>query len=198
MAQYFDNNVETKENRKNIKIKFKDKVYNFVTDSAVFSKDKLDYGTKLLLETITKNKIEGNVLDLGCGYGPVGIILKDIYENIDVDMVDITDRAVTLSKNNAKSNNINANIYISNIYENVSHKFDYIITNPPIRAGKEIIRKFLFEANDHLNEEGQLWFVMRKDHGVKTMIKELETIYKVNVEDKDKGFYIVKCKKSNN
>ena len=194
MSQYFEENNNLKSNKKLITIKFKEKYYKIYTDSGVFSKDKLDYGTKLLLENITEKKLEGNILDLGCGYGIIGIILASTYPDVSVDMCDITDRAISLSKENKKNLNLsNINIFKSDIYEGINKKYNYIITNPPIRAGKDIIRKFLLGAKDYLKENGELWFVMRKDHGVKSMIKELESVYKVEIVEKDKGFYIVKC-----
>ena len=195
MSQYFEENKSLLNNKKLITIKFKDKYYKVYTDNGVFSKDKLDYGTKLLLETITKNKLVGNILDLGCGYGIIGIILASIYPNISIDMCDITDRAINLSKENTTNLNLsNTNIFKSNIYEDISNKYNYIITNPPIRAGKDILRKFLFGAKNYLKENGELWFVMRKDHGVKSMIRELEKVYDIEIKEKSKGFYIVKCK----
>jgi 16S rRNA (guanine1207-N2)-methyltransferase len=110
-------------------------------------------------------------------------------------MCDITDRAISLSQENTRNLNLkNINIYKSDIYDSVKNKYNYIITNPPIRAGKDILRKFLLGAKEHLKENGELWFVMRKDHGVKSMIKELENIYEIEIKDKSKGFYIVICK----
>ena len=194
MSQYFEENKDLKEKKQLITISFKEKNYKLYTNNGLFSKDKFDYGSRLLLETITQNKLTGKVLDLGCGYGAIGIILANTYPQLTVDMVDITDRAITLSKENANAQNIkNVNVFKSNIYEDITIKYNYIITNPPIRAGKETVRKFLINAKEHLKLDGQLWFVMRKDHGVKSMIKELEEIYIVTIEQKSKGFYIVKC-----
>ena len=194
MSMYFENDKSIKSERKKITIKIKDKSFDMITDNGVFSKDKLDYGTRLLLETITKEELDGTALDLGCGYGIIGIYLSLSTELEEIDMVDINKRAIILAKDNAKLNKIdNINIYESDIYTNIEKKYNYIITNPPIRAGKEVIRKILFEAKEHLTVNGELWFVMRKDHGVKSMIKELESIYKVEIVEKDKGFYIVKC-----
>lgn len=193
MSQYFEENKNIKDEKRTIQIKFKGKEYNLITNNGVFSKDKFDYGTRLLLETITANNIEGRVLDLGCGYGVIGIIIATTFPQTVVDMVDITDRAIELSKQNSK-NIKNINTFKSNIYEKVEEKYNYIITNPPIRAGKNVIRQFLIEAKEHLEENGILYFVMRKDHGVKSMIKELEQIYNIDILTKSKGFYIVKCK----
>ena len=195
MSQYFEENNNLKNNKKLITIKFKDKNYKVYTDNGVFSKDKLDYGTKLLLETITEERIEGKILDLGCGYGIIGIILSSIFPKTIIDMCDITNRAINLSKENTQNLNLtNTNIFESNIYENINTSYNYIITNPPIRAGKDILRKFLFGAKDYLEDNGELWFVMRKDHGAKSMIKELESIYKIEIKAKSKGFFIIKCR----
>lgn len=194
MSMYFENDDTIKSNKQKIKINYQDLSLEIYTDNGLFSKDKFDYGSRLLLETITKNNISGKILDLGCGYGIIGIILSKTFPQTTVDMVDITDRAIEIAKENVSNLNIqNTNIFKSDIYENINSKYDYIITNPPIRAGKATIRKFLIEAKDYLNNTGELWFVMRKDHGVKSILKELEQHYLTSIESKSKGFYIVKC-----
>lgn len=195
MSQYFDNDNNIKHNKKIIEFYFNDKKYNLYSDNGVFSKDKFDYGTRLLLDSIDISKLSGNVLDLGCGIGVVGIILGTINENINIDMIDINDRAISLVRDNLTLNKVKANVFSSDVYSNVNKKYDYIITNPPIRAGKEVVRKFLLGGYDYLNDNGILYFVMRKDHGVKSMIKELENKYNVTIVNKDKGFYIVSLTK---
>ena len=195
MSQYFDNDNNVKHNKKIIEFYFNDKKYNVYSDNGVFSKDKFDYGTKLLLDSIDISKLSGNVLDLGCGIGVVGIILGTINKNINIDMIDINERAISLVRDNLTLNKVKANVFSSDVYSNVNKKYDYIITNPPIRAGKEVVRKFLLGGYDYLNDNGILYFVMRKDHGVKSMIKELESKYNVTIVNKDKGFYIVSLTK---
>ena len=195
MSQYFDNDNNIKHNKKIIEFYFNDKKYNLYSDNGVFSKDKFDYGTRLLLDSIDISKLSGNVLDLGCGIGVVGIILGTINENINIDMIDINDRAISLVRDNLTLNKVKANVFSSDVYSNVNKKYDYIITNPPIRAGKEVVRKFLLGGYDYLNDNGILYFVMRKDHGVKSMIKELENKYNVTIINKDKGFYILSLTK---
>lgn len=195
MSQYFDNDNNIKHNKKIIEFYFNDKKYNLYSDNGVFSKDKFDYGTRLLLDSIDISKLSGNVLDLGCGIGVVGIILGTINENINIDMVDINERAISLVRDNLTLNKVKANAFSSDVYSNVNKKYDYIITNPPIRVGKEVVRKFLLGGYDYLNDNGILYFVMRKDHGVKSMIKELENKYNVTIVNKDKGFYIVSLTK---
>lgn len=195
MSQYFDNDNNIKHNKKIIEFYFNDKKYNVYSDNGVFSKDKFDYGTRVLLDSIDISKLSGNVLDLGCGIGVVGIILGTINKNINIDMIDINDRALSLVRDNLILNKVKANVFSSDVYSNVNKKYDYIITNPPIRAGKEVVRKFLLGGFDYLNDNGILYFVMRKDHGVKSMIKELENKYNVIIVNKDKGFYIVSLTK---
>lgn len=195
MSQYFDNDKNIKSERKLINFNFNDKNFSLYTDNGVFSKDKLDYGTRILLENIDINNLKGRVLDLGCGIGVVGIILGTLNKNISIDMVDINERAISLTKDNVKFNNINNNVFVSNVYSNINGKYNYIITNPPIRAGKEVVRKFLLGGYDYLTDDGILYFVMRKDHGVKSMIKELVNIYEVDIVNKEKGFYIVSLTK---
>ena len=195
MSQYFDNDKNIKSERKLINFSFNDKNFSLYTDNGVFSKDKLDYGTRILLENIDINNLKGRVLDLGCGIGVVGIILGTLNKNISIDMVDINERAIILTKDNVKFNNINNNVFVSDVYSNINGKYNYIITNPPIRAGKEVVRKFLLGGYDYLTDDGILYFVMRKDHGVKSMIKELVNIYEVDIVNKEKGFYIVSLTK---
>ena len=196
MNHYFTNDNNLKSNKKIMNINFNNRTLQLYTDNGVFSKEHFDYGSKLLITNFIKEEQKGKVLDLGCGYGVIGIILSD-NKNLFIDMVDINTRAVELSKENLKLNKVeNAKCFESNIYEQVKGKYNYIITNPPIRAGKETIRKFLFGGLEHLEENGEIWFVMRKDHGVKSMIKELEKSYSVKIIDKDKGFYIIQLKKN--
>ena len=192
MSHYFTNDyVESKENK--TKCIIKNTELTLITDNGVFSKKGLDFGTRSLLETI--DNVSGQVLDFGCGYGPIGIYLKKTY-NVEVDAVDINERAMNLAKKNAELNKTNINIFESNIYENVNKKYDYIVTNPPIRVGKKILYQILFEAKDHLNVNGELWLVIHKDQGAKSLAKDLEKEYKVEIKNKNKGFYII-CARNN-
>ena len=194
LEHYFTNNDNLKSELRTIIYKHQGHELMFYSDNGVFSKDKLDFGSTLLLNTLYDNKQhEGiEVLDVGCGYGFMGISLAKIL-GYKVTMVDVNKRALHLAEKNCDCNKIEAKVLESNMYENVTDIYDSIITNPPIRAGKEIVRKFLKEAYCHLKSSGELWFVMRKDHGVKSIIKELEEIYKISIMNKSKGFYIVKC-----
>ncbi len=192
MSHYFTNDyVESKETK--TKCIIKNIELTLVTDNGVFSKKGLDFGTRSLLETI--DNIKGQVLDFGCGYGPIGIYLKKTYD-VEVDAVDINERAMNLAKKNAELNKVNINIFESNIYENINKKYDYIVTNPPIRVGKKILYQILFEAKEYLKENGELWLVIHKDQGAKTLAKDLEKEYTVEIKNKNKGFYII-CARNN-
>ena len=195
MGQYFTNDENLKSEYRNIIYKYKDLTLNFTSDLGVFSKDRVDFASKLLLETYFENgKKNINVLDVGCGYGFIGITLSKIM-NSNVDMIDVNKRAVHLSNINIKNNNVNANAFISNIYENINKKYDCIITNPPIRAGKSVYMNIIENAAEYLTDDGELWFVMNKDHGAKSTLEKIKNVYDVNVVSKSKGFFVILCKK---
>ena len=146
-----------------------------------------------MLETIPLRELHGDILDLGCGYGVVSIILSK-FINANFDAVDINKRALHLAQMNMKKNSsYGINFFESNIYENVNKKYDYIITNPPIRAGKEVVYRMLFDAKDYLKENGTLFFVMRKNQGAKSTINDLKDVYNVEVIDKKNGFFVIRC-----
>ena len=192
MDHYFTNNNH-KSNLQLKTVKVLLKSFSFYTDNGVFSKRGLDFGSRSLIDALLKENIYGDVLDLGCGYGVIGIILSSFFD-IKVDMVDVNLRAIHLCKMNIKENKIDtANTFVSNIYENIDKKYDFIITNPPIRAGKDIVYKFLFNAKDYLKENGCLYFVINKNQGAKSTIKDLEKIGKVSILEKNKGFFVIKC-----
>ena len=192
MAFYFDSNPNSKSEEKLIRCEIKGSLYNFYTDNNVFSKKYLDFGTRTLLEAIDINEITGDILDFGCGYGPIGIYIK---KNCDcnVDMVDVNKRAISLALKNAKMNMVNVNIFESDIYSNIGKKYDSIITNPPVRVGKKILYEILFQAKDYLKEDGSLYLVINKDQGAKSLKKDLEECYRVTTIKKNKGFYVFKC-----
>lgn len=194
LEHYFTNNTELKSELRTIKYKYQDQELNFTSDNGVFSKNKIDYGSRLLVETFLKKteKKYNNLLDVGCGYGFMGITLSKVL-NVPADLIDVNKRAVHLTKMNIKDNKVDANTFVSNIYENVDTLYDLIITNPPIRAGKQTVLTILKEAKNYLTKNGELWFVIRKDQGAKSTMKELESEYKIELIEKSGGFYIIKA-----
>ncbi len=193
MGQYFTNQ-DLNSNIVKHEVKICDTKLIFNTDNGVFSKSKIDFGTRFLLEIITPYLSKGHILDVGCGYGVIGIYLSKVF-NVSVDMIDVNRRALHLAKMNAKENKVTCHIFESDVYENVVDKYDFIITNPPIRAGKSVIYDILMNASDHLLEKGKLYLVIRKNHGAKSIISDLEKIYDVSILKKHNGFFIVEAKK---
>ncbi len=190
MSYYFDKDTKVESKEVITKAEIGGALFTFITDNNVFSKKGLDFGTRTLLENI--DNINGDVLDFGCGYGPIGIYIKKKF-NVNVDMIDINKRAINLAKKNAKLNSVEVMIFESNIYENVTKKYDYIITNPPIRVGKKILYEILLSAKDYLKENGHLIFVINKDQGAKSVMKDMEKAYNVKLVEKNKGFFIIDC-----
>ena len=192
MGQYFTNENLPSNVRKTECVVLGRK-FIFLTDNGVFSKDGLDFGSRLLLETIPLEEVGGKILDMGCGYGVFGIVLAKLTK-AHVDMVDVNLRALHLTERNVKENNVNdVNVFESNVYENVSCKYSSIITNPPIRAGKKIVYDIVMGAKDYLEDDGKLFLVIRKEQGAKSLIVDLEKVYNVKVLEKKKGFFIIQC-----
>ena len=194
MNQYFTNNKELKSEVRVIKYTYGSNCYEFLSDNGVFSKNKIDFGSITLIETYLKNKKDiKSFLDVGCGYGFLSIILARELKISGVG-VDVNLRALDLAQKNAKLDQASVSFKESNIYENVEGAFDLIITNPPIRAGKEVVMNILVDAQKHLNPDGEVWAVIRKDQGAKSIIKVLLDTYRVEVKEKNKGFYVFCCK----
>lgn len=195
LEHYFTNSKELKSEFRTIKYKYNNYDFTFTSDNGVFSKDKIDFGSRTLIETFLKKnekKID-KILDVGCGYGFMGIVLSKIL-NAEATLVDVNKRAVHLTEKNIKENKVNAKTCVSDIYENVEDKYDLIITNPPIRAGKKVVYEILRSAKEYLTEDGELWFVIRKEQGAKSTMKALEDLYKIELVKKEIGFYIITAK----
>jgi 16S rRNA (guanine1207-N2)-methyltransferase len=142
---YFTNNNDLKSEMHIMQVNILDKTYSLYTDNGVFSKDGIDFGTRLLIETLPIGELHGNVLDVGCGYGPIGLTIKN-ETDCNIDMVDVNLRALHLAKLSASKNKFDVNIFESDAYANVGGVYDYIITNPPIRAGKKKVYEILIGA----------------------------------------------------
>lgn len=183
MNHYFSEKPEIKSEKKIIKYTIQNKKFEFITDNGVFSKSKVDFGTDLMLnEFLKKNrnlKSEGiKILDIGCGYGVVSVILKSFYPEASVTLSDVNERALKLSEENLKKYNINGyEIIKSNVFEKIEGKFDMILSNPPIRAGKDTIFKIYTEAYEHLNKDGEFYCVIQTKHGAKSTQKKLVEIF---------------------
>ena len=183
MNHYFSEKPKIKSEKKTIKYTIQNKKFEFITDNGVFSKSKVDFGTDLMLnEFLKKNRgleVEKiKILDIGCGYGVVSVVLKSFYPEISITLSDVNERALELSEENLKKYGINDyHIIKSDAFEKITEKFNVILSNPPIRAGKDIIFKIYSEAYEHLNENGKFYCVIQKKHGAKSTQKKLMEIF---------------------
>jgi len=193
---YYTNQPNSKSQEKHFSYVLKGFTFQFTSDNGVFSKNTIDFGSQLLIESyeVPTHLAQGKLLDVGCGYGPMGLSFAKANPQMSVEMVDVNERAMDLAKRNAEANGIqNVTIHESNTYDNV-HAQDYsvIISNPPIRAGKEVVHRILAEAYDHLVEEGQLVIVIQKKQGAPSAQKKMQEVFG-NVERiaLDKGYWIL-------
>lgn len=163
-----------------------------LTDAGVFSRDGLDTGTRAMLEALPE--LHGRVLDLGCGWGPVGVTLARKYPECEIVMTDVNHRAVELSRRNLARNGAKAEVVQGDGFESVTGMFDFILTNPPIRAGKAVIYRLFAEAKEHLADDGALILVIRKQQGAASAQKYLQTLFPtVTLLDRTAGFHILQA-----
>jgi 16S rRNA (guanine1207-N2)-methyltransferase len=180
-----------------IKETLRGRTYTFMTDAGVFSKKGVDYGSKVLIEALDISE-HSEVLDVGCGYGPIGLAAASLAVRGKVTMVDINERALELSRMNAEYNRVsNVEIMQSNMLDAViDRSFDVVVTNPPIRAGKETVHR-IFEQSLHvLRPGGALWIVIQKKQGAPSAFAKLESLFaRVSELGKDKGYRIIRAQK---
>lgn len=193
MAHYFTNEENLKSEIEKVIAEINGIPFYFYTDNGVFSKGELDFGTELLLKNFKyDNPNNKTLLDIGCGCGPIGIYASHL--GFTVDMSDVNKRAIHLSKMSLKEQGLNANVFESDAYKNITNKYDYIVSNPPIRVGKEKLYEIVMNAKEHLKDDGSLWIVVRKQQGAESMVRDMKNAYKiVEVIAKKKGFFIIKA-----
>ncbi len=193
MSHYFENDESLKSEIRELSYKYDSSFFTFYSNSGVFSKKGIDTGSKILLETYLSICKEANsVLDMGCGYGLLGIVINKI-NNSHVDMCDINARCVHLTKRNIKKNKCeNINVFESDAYSNVNKKYDVIITNPPIRVGKVKLLEILNKTGEYLNENGIVYYVIRKNQGAESIKKILESDYNIELLNRKYGYFVFK------
>ncbi len=188
MSHYFSEKQDVKSDRKIIKYEIENKKFEFLTDNGVFSKTKVDFGTDVMLkvflrENINKKNQKFDVLDIGCGYGVVSVVLKAFFQKIKTLSSDVNERALELTTENLlknkviKDKNDDFEVRKSFAFDNISEKFDVILSNPPIRAGKQTIFQIYEKSFEHLNENGEFYCVIQTKHGAKSTQKKLEEVF---------------------
>ena len=166
----------------------------FRTDAGVFSRGEVDTGTDLLLKALPE-EMSGDILDLGCGWGVIGISVARKWPDTRVTLADINRRALDLSRENAKRNRADVACEESDGMEAFEgRQFDYVITNPPIRAGKQVIYRMFADAAKSLRPGGALYLVIRKQQGAESCMKYLQTLFSsVEKVSKSGGFWVLKA-----
>ncbi len=192
---YYAENPDSAHDIQELKVTLLGQSFTFLTDSGVFSKKMVDYGSQVLLNTLDFEKGK-TLLDLGCGYGPLGISLAKV-QGVKPTMVDVNNRAIDLAKQNAQKNGVEADIFQSDIYEKVNGTFDYIISNPPIRAGKQVVHTIISESINYLKVGGNLTIVIQKKQGAPSAKAKMEEVFgNVEILKRDKGYYILRSEKT--
>ena len=196
MSHYFSEKQEVKSDRKIIRYEIENRNFEFITDNGIFSKAKVDFGTDVMLkvflrENSNKKNQKFDVLDIGCGYGVVSVVVKSFFKNARTVSSDVNERALELTRENlfkngvVKSNNSENDdfkngdfkVIKSFAFDNISVKFDVILSNPPIRAGKQTIFQIYEKSFEHLNEDGEFYCVIQTKHGAKSTQKKLEEVF---------------------
>ncbi|WP_188456372.1 class I SAM-dependent methyltransferase [Virgibacillus oceani] len=192
---YFSQKPQSKSSPKTWNYQLKGNSYTFTSDYGVFSKNEVDFGSRLLIESFNEPAVDGDLLDLGCGYGPIGITLANCYRNRNVILADVNERALKLAEQNAKLNHVkNVSFVNSDRFSNIeSHTFAAILTNPPIRAGKKVVHAMFEESKQALGVQGELWVVIQKKQGAPSAKEKLYDLFgNVEVVVRDKGYYILR------
>ncbi len=193
--QYFTSNPTSESRPEQFEAWLLDQKLSFHTDSGVFSRDAVDYGTRVLLSSLPP--LSGRVLDLGCGWGAIGVTIGKKYPDIQLIMGDVNERALSLSRKNLKENGVsNAEVVLSDAFSAIDGEFDFIITNPPIRTGKQVIYAMFDTAHQHLKPGGKLFIVIRKQQGAESALKHLKSVFfRAEMINRDKGYWIIECEK---
>ena len=190
---YYTENPNSAHDERRVAVNALGNALTFITDAGVFSRDGLDRGTEVLLEALPP--LSGRVLDLGCGWGAVGVALGRRYPGLEIVMTDINSRAVALARRNLAENGVRAAVVQGDGFDAVEGRFDAIVTNPPIRAGKEVIYGLFAAARDHLTPEGALYVVIRKQQGAPSALKYLKEIYgTAETVDRASGFHVLRAR----
>ena len=199
MSHYFQDDPNLVSNIKEISFEINGITMKLLTDNGVFSKNNVDEGSYAFLKVLLPLDLGNTILDLGCGYGTIGLTLAKAHEEARITLADVNPRAVALCERNAGLLNLSPRVTIlqSDIYEKIEGPYDSIVVNPPIRAGKKVTYRMYEEAKQYLIDGGSLYIVIRKAQGAESASKYIETIFgNVTLLKREKGYYIYRATKS--
>ena len=190
---YYSENPGVAHDEREVIFEVLDQRMRCTTDAGVFSRDGLDMGTRVLLEALPE--LDGRILDLGCGWGPVGVALGKKYSDAQLVLTDVNSRATDLAARNLAANGvINATVVQGDGFTAVEGAFDAIVLNPPIRTGKAVIYAMFADVAAHLKPDGALFIVIRKQQGAESAQKYLRSIYgDVERIAREKGYWVLRC-----
>lgn len=191
---YYTQNPQSAHKAGQVTVEYRGHTLRFETDSGVFSRTELDRGTEVLLSALPR-EMQGRVLDMGCGWGVIGVAVGAHWPAVRITMADINERAVELARRNAQNNGVTACALQSDGYAALSgQRFDWILQNPPIRAGKAVIYQMFADAARCLLPGGSLWLVIRKQQGAPSALNYLRTLFsQVDTLEKKSGFWVIRC-----
>lgn len=194
MSHYYTDNSEMTSKPRSFDYYFDNEKFIFTTDNGVFCKENVDYGSYLLIKNTFRQALGNKLLDLGCGWGPVGIIIKRFNPDIEVTAVDVNSRAVQLTNLNAVQNKTLIKACLCTDILTLNLLFDSIILNPPIRAGKVVIYDLYDKAYHTLRENGSLYIVIQKKQGASSSVNKLSELFKtVTVLDREGGYWVIQA-----
>lgn len=193
VKHYFTNDSNLSDELNIIKEEINGITYRFYTDSGVFSKSRVDFGSVLLIKVLIEHLDgEGTFLDLGSGYGPIGTVVKKNFPKITVHQTDINEKAVILASKNSELNKVITKCYQSDGFSNIKEAFDVISLNPPIRIGKQGVFALYDGVYNNLKEGGKFFIVIRKQQGALSHLEYLKKLFKTTeVVRKSKGYYVI-------
>jgi 16S rRNA (guanine1207-N2)-methyltransferase len=196
MGHYFENNPPETTKEYTVTYTLQGRSFSLIASSGIFAKKDLDVGSRLLINVLLQDTLSGTCLDLGCGYGPVGLTLASLNPKLTLTLADVNERAVIDARHNAQRLGLtNLQIVTSDGFQELTQNFDVIAFNPPIRAGKKTIYRLYQEAKQHLNPNGNIYIVIRKDKGAESHETYLLTLFsKVLRRDRDKGYLVLIAK----
>lgn len=201
MSHYYDPNPQTASKIRDISFEIYGKTINLKSDNGVFSKNRVDEGSFAFLKVLLPLNLTGKILDLGCGYGTIGLTIAMFSKEASVTLADINTRALNLCKENAQLLGLSQRVTClqSNIFENIEGTYDSIVVNPPIRAGKQVTWAMYEGSYQRLIDGGSLYIVIRKNQGGPSASKYIESLFgNVTLLKKDKGYYIYQATKAKN
>ena len=193
MPHYYTNDNVYTNNEYKFNYTFKGIEFSFLASDGVFSKRRVDFGTNVLINSL-EDLSNKTVLDLGCGVGVMGILIAKGFKGTSVTLSDVNEKALEFANKNIDLNNVkNAKTVVSSLFDNIDETFDVIVSNPPIRAGKQIVHGVIKEGFNHLNKGGFVYVVIQKKQGAESLIKYMEEVFgNCEILNKEKGYYIIK------